>query len=166
MGVLIHHLPRAHLHQALMPGIVSFDHGRLLNGHGWTLRKLIHKVSWHNLIKFTNGKLRASSRSDRAKCLEHTLCPEFYIALTVHLGMIFVNNQLDTQFFFVVRPCSENGRRKITQNSIEVDAGTKESTRKTEGKLDGMYKEGHERNKPKWRPMGRQEAVESRCRTT
>jgi hypothetical protein len=28
-----------------------------------------------------------------------------------------------------------------------VDAETKESTRKTEEKLDGMYKEGHERKK-------------------
>jgi len=44
----------------------------------------------------------------------------------------------------MVRPCSENGRRKITQNSIEVDAKTKESMRKTEEKLDGMYNEGHE----------------------
>ena len=33
--------------------------------------------------------------------------------------------------------------------SIEVDAETKESTRKTEEKLDGRYKEGHERKKPK-----------------
>jgi hypothetical protein len=49
----------------------------------------------------------------------------------------------------MVRPCSENGRRKITQNSIEVDAETKESTRKTEEKLDGRYKKGHERKKPK-----------------
>jgi hypothetical protein len=49
----------------------------------------------------------------------------------------------------MVRPCSENGRRKITQNSIEVDAETKESTRKTVEKLDGRYKEGHERKKPK-----------------
>ena len=30
----------------------------------------------------------------------------------------------------MVRPRSKNGRRKITQNSIEVDAETKESTRK------------------------------------
>jgi len=45
----------------------------------------------------------------------------------------------------MVRPCSKNGRR----NSIEVDAETKESTRKTEEKLDGRYKEGHERKKPK-----------------
>jgi hypothetical protein len=43
-----------------------------------------------------------------------------------------------------IRPCSENGRRKITQKSIEVDAETKESTRKTEEKLDGRYKEGRE----------------------
>jgi hypothetical protein len=38
---------------------------------------------------------------------------------------------------YMVRPCSKNGRRKITQNSIEVDAETKESRRKTEEKLDG-----------------------------
>jgi hypothetical protein len=31
----------------------------------------------------------------------------------------------------MVRPCSENGRRKINQNSIEMDAETKESMRKT-----------------------------------
>jgi hypothetical protein len=49
----------------------------------------------------------------------------------------------------MVRPCSENGRRKITQNSIEVDAETKESTRKTGEKLNGGYKESHGRKKPK-----------------
>jgi len=49
----------------------------------------------------------------------------------------------------MVRPCSENGRRKITQISIEVDAETKQNTRKTKEKLDGRYKEGHERKKPK-----------------
>jgi hypothetical protein len=48
----------------------------------------------------------------------------------------------------MVRPCSENGTRKITHNRIEVDAETKESSRKTKEKLDGMYKEGHERKKP------------------
>ena len=48
MGVLIHHLPTAHLHQAQMPEIVNFDHGRSLNGHEWMLRKLVHEVSWHN----------------------------------------------------------------------------------------------------------------------
>jgi len=49
----------------------------------------------------------------------------------------------------MVRPCSKNGRRKITQNGIEVGGETKESTRKTEGKLYGRYKEAHERKKPK-----------------
>jgi hypothetical protein len=47
----------------------------------------------------------------------------------------------------MVRPCSENGRKKITQNSIEVDAKTEESTMKTEEKLDGRYREGYERKK-------------------
>jgi len=59
-----------------------------------------------------------------------------------------------------------NGRRKIAQNSTEVDTKTKESTMKTEEKLAGRNKEGHERKKPKWGPVGRKEAVESRCRTT
>jgi len=49
----------------------------------------------------------------------------------------------------LVWPCSKNDRRKTTQNSIEVDAETKESTRMTEEKLDGSNKEGHERQKPK-----------------
>jgi hypothetical protein len=42
-----------------------------------------------------------------------------------------------------------NLRRKTAQNSIEVDAKSKESTRKTKEKLDGRKKEGHERKKPK-----------------
>jgi len=49
--------------------------------------------------------------------------------------------------------CSKNGRRKTTQNSTEVDAKTKESTRKTEEKLDGRNKEGHEQknlNEGQW----------------
>jgi len=45
--------------------------------------------------------------------------------------------------------CTVHLVRKITQNSNEVDAETKESTRKTEEKLDGRYKEGHEQTKPK-----------------
>ena len=49
----------------------------------------------------------------------------------------------------MVRPFSKNGIRKIAQNSIEVDGETKESTRKTEEKLDGRYKEGLEGKKPK-----------------
>ena len=49
----------------------------------------------------------------------------------------------------MVRPCSETGRRKITQNSIEVDAETKGSTRKTEEKLDGRYKDTLQRSTKK-----------------
>jgi hypothetical protein len=84
----------------------------------------------------------------------------------------------------MARPCSENGRRKINplnvelnpichllvllahhifhvsrvrvnQNSIELDAETKEGTRITKEKLDGKYKEGHELKKPKRRRMRR-----------
>jgi len=43
----------------------------------------------------------------------------------------------------------KNDRRKTAQNSIEMDAKTKDSTRKTEEKLEGRNKEGHERKKPK-----------------
>jgi hypothetical protein len=39
--------------------------------------------------------------------------------------------------------------KNITQNRIELNTETKESTRNTEEKLDGRYKEGHERKKPK-----------------
>ena len=66
----------------------------------------------------------------------------------------------------MVRPCSKNGRRKIAQNSIEVEDKTKESMKKTEEKLDGRNKEGHNRKKPKGSSVGRQKAMESRCRTT
>jgi len=45
--------------------------------------------------------------------------------------------------------CREECRRNIAQNSIALDAKIKESTRKTEEKLDGRNKEGHERKKPK-----------------
>ena len=48
----------------------------------------------------------------------------------------------------MVRPRSKNGRGKIAQDSTEVDAKIKESTRKTEEKLDGRNKEDHERKKP------------------
>ena len=47
----------------------------------------------------------------------------------------------------MVWPCSKNGRRKTTQNSIEVDAETKEITRKTEKNwMEGIKKAMNERN--------------------
>ena len=54
--------------------------------------------------------------------------------------------EIEQNQLYMVRPCSENGRRKITQNNIEVDAETKERTRKTEEKLDERYKAINERN--------------------
>ena len=52
---------------------------------------------------------------------------------------------------YMVRPCPKNGRRKIIQNNTEVDAETKESTRKTEEKpkknqMEGIRKVMNERN--------------------
>jgi hypothetical protein len=47
----------------------------------------------------------------------------------------------------MVRPCSENGRRKIAHNSTEVDAKTKESTRKTKKNwMEGIKKAMNESN--------------------
>jgi len=47
----------------------------------------------------------------------------------------------------MVWPCSKNGRRKIAQNSIEVDAKTKQSTRKTKKNwMEGIKKVMNERN--------------------
>ena len=51
-----------------------------------------------------------------------------------------------TFMYFIIQ---RSTGRKITQNSTEVDVETKESTRKTEEKLDGRYEEGYERKKLK-----------------
>jgi hypothetical protein len=32
--------------------------------------------------------------------ISQTTTAKFYVLLTVHLGLVFVNNQLDAQFFF------------------------------------------------------------------
>jgi hypothetical protein len=56
---------------------------------------------------------------------------------------------------FPLWPCSKNGRGTIAQDSIEVDARAEESTRETEEKLDGSSKEGHEREEPARRAVGR-----------
>jgi len=48
-----------------------------------------------------------------------------------------------------MQPKFIHDRRKTAQNSIDVDTETKESTRKTDEKLDGRNNEGHERKKPK-----------------
>jgi hypothetical protein len=43
----------------------------------------------------------------------------------------------------MVRPCVKNGRRKIAQNSIKVDAKTKDSTSNW---MEGIKKAMNERN--------------------
>jgi hypothetical protein len=55
----------------------------------------------------------------------------------------------------MVWPCSKNGRGTTAQDSIEVDTKAEESTRETEQKLDGRNKEGHEREEPARRTVGR-----------
>jgi hypothetical protein len=52
----------------------------------------------------------------------------------------------------MVRACSENGRRKITQNSIEMDAETKDSTRKTKKKAmnERNLNEGQWEDRKQW----------------
>jgi hypothetical protein len=47
------------------------------------------------------------------------------------------------------------GKVKLPKIALKWMPETKESTRKIEEKLDGRYKEGHERKKPKGRPVGR-----------
>jgi hypothetical protein len=55
----------------------------------------------------------------------------------------------------MVWPCSKNSRGTIAQDSIEVNTTAEESTRETEEKLDGRNTEGHEREEPAGRPVGR-----------
>jgi hypothetical protein len=63
---------------------------------------------------------------------------------------------LTSETTYMVWPCSKNGRGTIAQDSIEVDARAAESTRETEEKRDGRSKEGHEREEPARRAVGRQ----------
>ena len=47
----------------------------------------------------------------------------------------------------MVRPCSKNGRRKITENSIEVDGETKRARgRLKKNWMEGIRKAMNERN--------------------
>jgi len=47
----------------------------------------------------------------------------------------------------MVRPCSENGRRKITQNNIEVDAKKKRAQERLKKNwMEGVRKATNERN--------------------
>jgi hypothetical protein len=60
-----------------------------------------------------------------------------------------------TETTYMVWACAKNGRGTIAQDSIVVDARAEESTRETEEKLDGRSMEGHEREEPARRAVGR-----------
>jgi len=67
----------------------------------------------------------------------------------------------------MLRPHSKNGRRKITQNSIAVDAETKVSTRKTEENwMEGIRKAMNERNLGQWEDRKQWSLGVSQRRTT
>ena len=69
--------------------------------------------------------------------------------MQLHVGLPTAQYLLKTAKLTLLGLLSKNGRRKTAQNSIEVDAETKEGTRKTEENLDERNKRGHERQKPK-----------------
>jgi hypothetical protein len=67
----------------------------------------------------------------------------------------------------MIQPCSENGRRKFTQNSIEVDAEKKESTRKTkENWMEGIRKAMNKGNlnEGQWEDMKQWSLGVGQCR--
>jgi hypothetical protein len=67
----------------------------------------------------------------------------------------------------MVWPCSKNGRRKIAQNSTDVDAKTKESKGKTEEEMDLRNKEAVNRRNLKegqWEDMKQWSLGVGQCR--
>ena len=76
------------------------------------------------------------------------------IRFGILLSRILVTYPSRFQYFNV---CTSEGQCLYTRiiYTFLYCTETKESTRKTEEKLDGRYKDGHERKKPKWRPVGR-----------
>ena len=87
--------------------------------------------------------LRRSSRISRKDRIRNVTIRQ-QIGLEETIIKEIEQNQL-TWYGHVQRMAEE----RLPQNSIEVDAETKESTRKTEEKLYGRNKEGQERQKPK-----------------
>jgi hypothetical protein len=63
--------------------------------------------------------LRRSSRILREERIRNVT-----IRQQTGLEETIINEIEQNQFTYMVRPCSENGRRKITQNSIEVGTET------------------------------------------
>ena len=93
--------------------------------------------------------LRRSSRLSRKKRIRNVTTRQH---IRLEETIVKENEQNQLTWYGHVQRMVE---RRLPKNSIEVDTETKESTRKTEEKLDGKYKEDHERKKPKRRPVGR-----------
>jgi hypothetical protein len=87
--------------------------------------------------------LRRSSRISRKERIRNVTIRQ-QIGLEETIVKEIEQNQL-TRYGHVQRMVE--GR--LAKISFEVDTETKKSTRKTEEKLDGRYKEGHKRKKPK-----------------
>jgi hypothetical protein len=84
--------------------------------------------------------------------LVHHFCSELVSDCT---SIYDFQQTVGNEMFLDNQPCSKNGRGTIAQGSIEVDARAEGSTRETEEKLDGRSKEGHEREEPARRAVGR-----------
>jgi hypothetical protein len=69
--------------------------------------------------------------------------------ITINKGAKFCPSR-DITHQFTFNSCITN-----IQDSIQVNTKAEESTRETEGKLGGRNKEGHEREEPALRPVGR-----------
>ena len=95
------------------------------------------------------NSLRWSSRISRKKRIRNVTTRQH---IRLEETIVKENEQNQLTWYGHVQRMVE---RRLPKNSIEVDTETKESTRKTEEKLDGKYKEDHERKKPKRRPVGR-----------
>ena len=60
-------------------------------------------IKWQSWLRLPSNILRISSQiSTRIQLKTENSFIEFYVLLTVHLGMILVNNQPDAQFFMYV----------------------------------------------------------------
>jgi hypothetical protein len=88
--------------------------------------------------------LRRSSRISRKERIKNVTIRQ-QIGLEETIIKEIKQNQLTC--YGHVQRMAEGRLPKI--RSIEVDTETKESMRKTKEKLDGRYKEGHKRKKPK-----------------
>jgi len=80
-------------HAVLRGGGTEVRHSVISRSH-WHFCNLWYEISCPSAFSFLTCWLP----EDRVICIQHDA---FYVLLTVHLGIIFVNNQLDAQLFFM-----------------------------------------------------------------